>query len=571
MGQDPTTKRKIKTLLYILVFLHSSVVIYAFFIQQVRGDELRLRGKRQGAHRIPLQGRRGSILDRNGKKLAMDLKMNSVCAMPSEVKNPARAASLLNRSIGVSSTRLRSKFASSRDFVWLKRLIDDETAEKVSNLDLEGIELIPEMGRFYPYGTSAAAVIGIKGMDEGIEGAEFALEDWLRGEQGYVILKKDATSRTVPFSVRERVDPHVGSDVYLTLDMRIQFYAESELERAIQEFNAKAGSVIVMDPSNGQILAMAGYPTFDPNEFWKYDQIRYRNRPIWKVFEPGSIMKPVVISMAVDAGVIDPFKDYFHCKPLIKLSGHTIREHDPEGLPAYKSVTEIITHSYNTGAAKIAMKLDEQRLRNYLGKFNFGHRYDTLRLNGQEKGLMPREKRWRDVTIATIGFGQGIGVTALQVANSFCAIANGGILFEPAIVEKVVSPEGKTIHEFKPDPIRRVISAKTSRVMKYMLHQTVEDGTGKNAKVPGYTVAGKTGTAEVPGKNGYEPGKYISSFAGFAPVDDPKLFVLVVVELPWPRYYAGDVAAPAFREIMRKSLWYLDVPPSESEPGSVSY
>lgn len=571
MSHESQSGARSKVLFMFILTFHICVISYAVFVQQVKGDELRNRGVRQGAEKQELNGKRGTIMDITGRKLAMDVRKFSVYAVPGDIENKNDAASKVGAILGISNRDITHKITTKKNFVWIQRFIGEEAAAKIKKLKLHGIGLLPEMGRVYPKGESAAAIVGIKGTDSGMEGIEYSLEDWLKGEPGYVVLKKDATGRTVPFSVKKRVSPRIGSDVYLTIDMTVQYFAEAALEKTILDHNAKAGSVVVLKPKTGEILAMAGYPSFDPNRFRDYNQVEFRNRPIWKVFEPGSVFKPIITSMAIEAGIIDPFKETFYCEPYLVINGRRIGEHDAKGLPANKTVTEIIAKSYNTGAARIALKIGDKRLEEYLGVFNFGRKYDGLLLSGQEKGLLPQDKNWKDIKVATIGYGQGIGTTALQVAVAFSALANGGVIYDPAIVSKIVSSRDKELYKFEPRPVRRVVSKETARVMRYMMHQVVENGTGDKAKVEGYTVAGKTGTAKVPGPNGYQSGKYISSFVGFAPVEDPEVLVMVVVEYPWPNYYAGDVAAPAFSEIMRKTLWHLNVPPSPEGTDSTAY
>lgn len=571
MSHESVSSVRSRALFVFILTFHMCVICYAVFVQQVKGDELRNRGVRQGAEKQEINGKRGAIMDIQGRKLAMDIRTFSIYAVPVDIKDKSASAYKIAPVLGLSSRDTLSKISNKKNFVWIKRFASEEEAQRIRNLKIHGVGMLPEMGRVYPKGESAAAIVGIKGTDSGMEGIEYSLEDWLKGEPGYVVLKKDATGRTVPFSVKKRVSPRIGSDAYLTIDMTIQYFAEAALKQTIVDHNAKAGSVIVMRPKTGEILAMAGYPSYDPNNFRNYDQLQFRNRPIWKVFEPGSVLKPIVASMAIDAGIVDPFKDTFYCEPSMVIDRRRIGEHDSKGLPAHKSVTEIIAKSYNTGSAKIALKLGDDRLAEYLDLYNFGRKYDGLLLGGQEKGLLPQDKHWKDIKVATIGYGQGIGTTALQVAVAFSALANGGVIYDPAIVDSIVSSKGKELFKFEPRPVRRAVSKETARVMRYMMHQVVENGTGDKAKVPGYTVAGKTGTAKVPGPNGYEAGKYISSFVGFAPVEDPELLVMVVVEYPWPNYYAGDVAAPAFSEIMRKSLWHLNVPPSPEDGKSAGY
>ncbi|HOX28716.1 MAG TPA: penicillin-binding protein 2, partial [bacterium] len=345
-----------------------------------------------------------------------------------------------------------------------------------------------------------------------------------------------------------------------------------ERHGTIEKFNAAGGSALVMEPRTGKILAMASQPTFNPNEYTKYvdERVYFRNKPIWYMYEPGSTMKPITVASAVDAGVVEPFEKSIMCEHAIQVNGWTIRDEHGD-LPGLKSPLDIIVNSFNTGAARIAMKMGSQTLQSYFARFNFGRYYD-FPLNGQSRGILPDYKEAREVTIANNGFGHGISVTQLQMAMAIAAIANGGLIMKPTIVEKIVDPITQTpIQEFEPKVVRRAVKEETSRVVRYMMHMVTEQGTGEKAKIPGYRVAGKTGTAQVAGNHGYMAGQYISSFVGFAPAEDPQVLVMVTIEKPRGSYYAAEVAAPAFKEIMKKTLWHLEIPPSPPEKEPLGY
>jgi stage V sporulation protein D (sporulation-specific penicillin-binding protein) len=569
MNRTLSVKKRIKIVLMVLVGLHVCIIARAVYVGEVHGDELRARGKRQSMRIIPLPARRGYIFDRNGVTLAMDVPFPSVFAIPSMISRPADYSKRLSAALGIPPSEI-AKFLKNKkkNFVWLKRTITEYQAAAIKDLNLKGIVIVREAKRMYPNGSTCGVVVGFKGEDAGKEGVELSMNKQLQGRDGFILLEKDPLGRNIPQSISEKKPVKHGKDVYLTIMLPVQRFAEESLEETVPKFNAKGGSAVVIEVKTGRILAMASYPTYDPNKYVDYIKtpIRFRNKTIWYMFEPGSAMKPLVAAAAIDAGAVDPFKEEIYCEPSIIVGGKTIKEDHGAGLPALKSVKDIIAHSYNTGAARIALRLGGPRLFKAFMRYNFGHKFDFA-LAGQATGLVPDYRNVTDLTVANNAFGQGISVTQLQIAMATAAVANGGVLMQPAIVEKIVDQDGKEVYTFEPKPIRRVVSEETSKIMRYIMHMVVEEGTGESAKVEGYQIAGKTGTAQIPGPHGYKTGEYFSSFVGFAPAEDPEILVMVSFEAPRPVYYAAAVAAPAFQEVMKKSLWYLKIPPSpEKEP-----
>ncbi len=575
MSLPPVTRKRIHILLCTLVGLFVVVIVHTVVVQQVSGAELRARRARQGLRRIELQGWRGRILDRTGKRVfAMNEPRISIYITPSVVTAENRDD--YTKKIAAAMRIPRSSISDvlsqkpKNGVIWIKRGADLDTVNRIREINMQGIGFIKETKRVYPKGKLGAGVVGFLGSDRGMEGIEFVCEDYLKGERGYILLEKDARGRNVPFSTMEREEPRIGMDVVLTIDQVIQHHTETALENGVKSADAESGNALVIEVDTGKILAMASYPSYDPNHFSEYSQRSFRNRPISIVNEPGSTMKPIVVASAIDAGVVDPFKDKFRCEKYFTVNGRKIHEHTTKDMPAMKSVTEIVTHSYNTGSARIAMKLGEKRLRRYLDKFNFGKKYD-LELNGEERGLMPRQKHWRDVTVATVGYGYGLSATSLQMAMAYEAIANDGVLMQPGIIERVVDSKNRAVFQFEPHRIRRVLKPETAKIMRYILNKTVEEGTGVNAQISGYNVAGKTGTAKILGSSGYVEA-YRASFIGMAPAENPKVLVMVLIDRPKNQYYASEVAAPVFKEIMEKSLWVMNVPPSaNTKNGVVAY
>ncbi|HOO57031.1 MAG TPA: penicillin-binding protein 2 [bacterium] len=573
MDRAVKAKKRIKILFFFIVFMYVSILARAIYIDQFMGDNLRAKRINQSKRIVTLYARRGYILDRNGSKLALDVPYSSVYAIPSIITKNDEYAEKLSGILGEKKSEIISKLSKKdSNFVWLRRMISEDAGEKTRDLGLKGIGVAREAKRVYPNDSLAAGVVGFKGEDRGIEGVEYVLDNLLRGEDGMVLLEKDLKGRNIPNSIHERKPARNGSDVYLTIDISIQHFAEQELEKTIKKYSARAGSIVVLDPKSGRVYAMATYPTFNPNNFSAYSKApeRYRNRVISSNFEPGSVMKPIVVAAAIDRGIIDPYKAAILCEPTIQIGSWTIGETHADGLPAYKTPMDVITHSYNTGAARIALKMKKELLRNTFEEFHFGSKYD-IQLNGQESGILRSLKEMNNSRVANNGYGHGIAVTQLQMAMASAALINGGLLIQPGVVEKVIDPEGEVIYSFEPKVIKRVISEETSKLMKHFMHMTVEEGTGKDAKIEGYSLGGKTGTARVPARGGGYLREYISSFVGFGPVEDPRLLAMVTIERPKGSYYGSVVAVPAFREVMKKSLWHLDVPANDLPGSEVGY
>ncbi|MFA6451447.1 MAG: penicillin-binding protein 2 [bacterium] len=567
MNRSLQIKNRIKTLLIVLAAMHACIVLRAIYVEQVHGVMLRERQLTQSKRIIPLQARRGYIYDRNGKRLAMDVPYMSVFAVPSIIKNNHKYAVALSGTLHMKVEEIENILNGARKrqpYVWIKRFAPEEAAQKVNELRLNGIVAIREQKRVYPNETTAAPVIGFVGESGGIEGIEMTLDALLRGRNGYVLLEKDHLGRNIPQSIRETKPVYHGNNVYLTLDLTIQHYAEEELENTVKKFNARGGGALVLEPKTGKILAMASYPSYDPNhykEYLKSDPTSFRNRVVWFRFEPGSIMKPLVVSTALDKGLIEPFKETIYCEPVFFVSGKPIKDDHGIGIPGFKNPVYVIAHSSNTGAAKIALMLGGKGIKSMVENFNFNKGF-PLPLNGQQPSMLPDFNNIRDLTIANNGFGYGISVSMLHMAMATAAIANGGLIMKPMIVDKVVKSDGSPFHVAEPRALNRAITEESAKLLRYMMSMVVEEGTGKSAQIPGYTVAGKTGTAKIVRDGRYQNGEYFASFVGYAPVENPRLLVMVTIERPTPVYYAAAVAAPAFKEIMMKSLWRLNVPPS---------
>ena len=531
----------------------------------VRGEELTEMAREQYTRRLTLSAQRGMILDRHGEELAVEVEVESVYADPRRVEDPVRGGRLLAPLLEVPESRLVEKLSSDRHFVWLRRRVGPGVAEKVKELDVAGVDLIEESKRFYPGRTLASHVIGFAGVDSrGLEGIERRFDDLLRGKRDAAIGLSDAAGRVVFADGLFGAEGVVGSNVELTIDRTIQYIAEQELANTVRTFEAKAGHVIVMDPRNGEILAMVNNPSYNPNAIDKSTARSRRNRAVLDVFEPGSTFKVFTLAAALNSGAIRP-DDMIYCeRGRLEMYDAVIHDDHRDG---WLNPTQCLKRSSNICFAKIALETGKRRLYHYLRRMGFGERAH-LKVPYEMPGTLLHYKKWRDFDAATIAFGQGIGVTGIQLATALSAVANGGTLMRPRLVRRVVGSDGKVIRKFGPEPRRRVVSRYAARMVGDMMTAVTEEGgTGTQATLDGYLVAGKTGTAQKStGSAGYEEGKWIASFLGFVPADRPRLVITVVIDEPLINHYGGTVAAPTMRRIADQALRYLGISPRlESE------
>ncbi|MEZ4338881.1 MAG: penicillin-binding transpeptidase domain-containing protein [Sandaracinaceae bacterium] len=549
----------------------------AWELTMVHGPGLRALAEQQQLRDIRLAPKRGTIYDRHGAELAVSVDVESVFANPRlmharGVDFPT-AATQLATVLGIDRDRLLARLRSPyrgelRYFVWIERQVSPTEADAVRSLDIEGIQLTDEARRFYPNRELAAHLLGFANIDGvGIEGLELSLEDRLRGANDPVPAVRDRRGRVV-FSdqlLDERAAQ--GDDVYLTIDKTIQHVAERELALGVQTAEARAGSVVVLDPRNGEILAMASYPTFNPNEPGHFPLANRRNRAVTDRLEPGSTIKPFTVSAALAAGVIrsDQLFDVSGNDPngivgRMHIGDDVIRDTHPRAEPI--TASEVLIYSSNLGAAMIGTELGRARLYRSFRRFGFGEP-TGIPLPGETGGMLRHHTRWYDLDLATISFGQGMSVTTLQLANAMAAIANGGRLMEPHLISRVVDGHGETVEESLPRVQRQVIPARTARLVADMLTAvTGEGGTGPQAAIDGYLVAGKTGTAQKADhrRGGYTEDLFVASFVGFVPAQDPRLVIAVVIDEPIVNHYGGPVAGPVFRRIGEATLRHLGVP-----------
>jgi cell division protein FtsI (penicillin-binding protein 3) len=539
-------------------------------LQIVERGDLARRAERQQERLMKLESKRGNIFDRAGRELAVSLDVESVFGMPNEVENPRSIARELARILRENPADLERRLASDRRFVWISRKVDPANANKVRDLDRSAIGLLVESRRFYPKKSLAGTVLGFTNVDnKGIEGVELWNDKLLRGVDGWVLAEKDARGRTVfPGGHGFQYQlPRPGKDVTLTLDEVIQHIAEKELDKGLAESKARGGVCLVMNPQTGEILALSvrstvrGRAAFNPNEPKQYRPEEWRNRAVTDAFEPGSIFKAFTAAAALEEKVVHPQERIDCSAGSIQVADRVIKDAHRNGVLTF---TDVIADSSNVGTIKVATRLGKARLYQYITAFGFG-RKTGVDLPGEISGLVKDYRLWSGVSLGSISIGQEIGVTPIQMAAAYSAIANGGTLMKPYLVSEVRDPNSSEGVKFAPMTVNRAISEETSKTLRRILQKVVETGTGQKAKPASYTAAGKTGTAQkIDQRTGlYSKEDYVSSFVGFVPAGSPKLVIVVMVDSPVGAVYGGSVAAPIFKSVAESSLTYLQVPPDD--------
>ena len=529
-----------------LVYLQ--IFSYGRFVKQAGHQQQRA---------IPLAAKRGVIYDRSGHELAMSVLVDSAFAVPSEVKDLPTAISLVTRITGDDYNVVLADCRAHKTFCWVARKANDETIERINSLKLQGIHFQKEPKRFYPARDLAAQVLGSVGMeDSGQSGIEHEFEDELRGRAGKMFISVDARKQWFS-DVETQPDP--GENLVLTIDKNIQYIAEKELDQAIHDTQAIAGTVIVENPHTGEILALANRPTFNPNLRKQITPAALTNRAVSYVYEPGSTFKLVTISAALEEKVTNP-DELFDCQMgSIVYNGMRIRDSKPHGI---LPVWGVLAESSDVGSIKIALRLGEDRFYKYIRAYGFGQQ-TGIELPGETRGLTKPPSRWSKVSIAAISMGQEIGISPLQLTGLVSTFANDGVWVAPRIVAGTVQPQGapQTV-AFHPGASHRVISSFTAAEMRSMMQKVVLEGTGRKAILEGYSSAGKTGTAQKvdPATGAYSKTKYVGSFAGFAPVNNPQIVVAVILDSAVGLHQGGQISAPVFRRISQQVLEYLHVP-----------
>ncbi len=528
------------------------------YLQLIKHGEYLARAQRQQQRTIEITPKRGIIYDRNLRALAMSVPVKSAFAVPAEIADESLAARLLSGVLSVPQDVLEARMASSRSFVWISRKLPPEKVEAIEALNLKGIYFQDENQRFYPKRDLAAHVLGFVDPDEkGLAGIEYQLDSQIRSKSEKIVVMADARQRWFDGSEAQR---ERGANVVLTLDEKIQYIAQRELLTAIEKTHALAGSVIVMNPNSGEILAMANWPRFNPNAASEAAAESRMNRAVSALYEPGSTFKLITLAAAFDQDITRP-GEVFDCENgAIYIAGHRIRDHKPFGL---LSVADILAKSSDVGAIKIAVRLGAPKFYEYIRAFGFGTP-TGVDLPGESRGLLHRLENWSAISIGSVSMGQEIGVTPIQLITAVSAIANGGLLIKPHVVQQIkrgerVLPTPTALAGSDP---KRVIRPETAATLRRLMEGVVLHGTGPLARLDGWTVAGKTGTAQKidPATGRYSPTQLIASFTGFAPISNPAVTILVSLDSPVGLHEGGEVAAPVFKRIAEQVLAYLDVP-----------
>jgi cell division protein FtsI (penicillin-binding protein 3) len=552
----------------LLVGLFVLVLFKAYRLHAVQGPRLREMAEQQYLKEIKLPPRRGTILDRNGTPLAVSVDVDSVYANPRMIGSDApRVARDLAGPLELEAWALQRRLSSRRYFTWVKRRITPRQAAAVKALDIRGVYLTKESRRFYPNHELAGTVIGFAGLDaKGLEGVELSFDGWLKGTPARMAGLRDALGRPV-LSEGVKQTPSSGRDVQLTLDKFIQYETEQALRELYPTVRPKTGWVaaVVVEPRTGDIFAMASIPSFDPNRYREAKPSQWRNRCITDSFEPGSTLKVFSFAAALELGVVKP-SEVINCeKGRWRVGRHTI--HDSHAYDKL-DIAGCLKKSSNICAAKIAFRLGKPALVSYMRRYGFARRTE-LKLRGERRGVLRPPERISDVGLANIAFGQGMTATVIQLAQGFTAVANGGVMMQPRVVRKILDENGGTVKVLPPEG-KRVMAPWVARTMLRMLRGVTEEGgTGVDAAMERFIVAGKTGTAQMvdPVTGTYSTDRWFSSFIGAVPASRPRLVIVVAVNEPdGEKHYGGEVAGPVFRRIAEKSLAYLGVKPDRQGP-----
>lgn len=539
---------------FIFLFLIIIAVLRAFYIQVVKQDFFVNLATRQYLRKVNIKGDRGLIFDRRKRDLAINISAHSLYADPYLIKDPYQVAEKLSPILGMKKEIIVKKLTQNRRFVWIKRKLNFLQKQQISSLKIRGLGFIRENRRFYPNDSIAAHILGGVDIDnQGLEGVELFYDRYLRGKDGMISIFQDASSRELVTS-SQIISPSKGCNISLTIDLQIQYWVEKYLKETVEKFNAVAGSVIVMHPYNGEIIALANIPSYDPNNISRYPQDYLRNRAITDIFEPGSVFKIVTMVAALDKGVFTE-DDVFYCENgRYKIPGSILHDYKPFGKLTFK---DVFKKSSNIGVAKIASTLGKDVLYEYIRKLGF-LAPTGVDLPGEEKGMLRDPNSWSKTDLYIVPIGQSVSVTAMQLALAFSIIANGGYVIRPHIV-KEISCNGDILSNDKSFGKRRVLREDIAMRVKDILAEVVKEGTGRLAYLDNVEVCGKTGTAQKvdPSTGRYGRGKYRASFVGFFPKDKPRFLMVVSIDEPKRIYFGGVVAAPLFKKIAEK-IWEYD-------------
>lgn len=544
-----------------LLFGFATVFFRLCYLQVLQAETGARQAERQHQKTIVVQPDRGTIYDQQGHPLAMNIEVSSLVVRPSLVADPKRTARVLAPLLKENPGRLTGLLTRKDPFVWVQRHIPEPVARKIETLSLPGLELVKEPHRYYPKGALVSHIVGFAGIDsQGLEGIEHQYESYLRGEKNLVHYQRDALGRRIAHAQDLGVGSlPTGFHLVLTLDEVVQFIVEEELASAIEKSGAKSGSIVMMDPTTGAILAWALHPTYDPNHYSKFTPDDWRNRALTDPYEPGSTLKIVGAAAALQEKIMTPETLIYGGEGQMSVAGTIV--HDP-AKSSWMTFSEALAQSSNVGAIKVAVELGPQRFYRYLRAFGFGEK-TGIDLPGESPGLLRDPSEWSGRSLSSLAMGQEISVTPIQMVAAMSAIANDGRLMTPHVMAAVLDQHGNAVRASQPDEKRNPISIETAHRMTHILEMVVEKGTGKRAKLGEYRVAGKTGTAQkYDSETGtYSSSKVIVSFLGFAPVGQPRLTMLIMIDEPQVGKWGGEIAAPVFRKVAERVLPYLGVLP----------
>jgi cell division protein FtsI (penicillin-binding protein 3) len=550
--------RRIRLFLVALILAFGGLLLRAVWLQGVRAESLSSLGRTQHREAVTIPAGRGTIYDRSGVELALGERATTVYVNPMQITNPRRAAVAVERTLGLDADRLYPILADrSRGFVYVARQADPAQAAALQRLKLPGFGFYAEERRSYPQRSVAAQVLGYVGIDgDGLAGLELEFDRALAGKPGHETVVKDPSGRVIDVQNERPEVP--GKDLHLTLDHSIQANAEEVLRSTVRKWGAKSASALVLDPRTGSIIAMAVQPGYDANRYPTAPRDLQRNRTVTDTYEPGSTFKLVTVAGALSEKIVSP-STRFTLPYQLHVADRVIHDAEERGTINY-SVAQILAHSSNIGAITLAQMLGRTRISSWISRFGFG-RTTGVDFPGESPGIVLPTDKWSGSTIGNVPIGQGIAVTPVQMAAAFAAVANGGVWSRPHIVDHVEGGGRPSLHR------RRLVSTQIAGQLMTMMKDVVAEGTGQYAAIPGYQVAGKTGTAQKPdSRGGYAKGRYVASFVGIVPASRPRLVVLVTVDEPQGAIWGGVVAAPAFQQIARFDLQYLEVPPDTFAP-----
>ena len=566
MNYESIYKRQ-KVFLVVVIIMFLAIIFKIFFIEYIDYKKINKLASDLWNRELPISADRGLILDRNGKILAGNITTTSLVVVPKQITNKEYASKEISKILNVPYEEIYRHLSKNTSIERIHpegRGLSYEVADKINNLHIDGVYLLKESKRYYPHKNVLSHVLGYVGIDnQGLSGIEYTYDKYLKGTSGSIKYLSDGKGKKLNLS-ESYDEPYSGMNVLLTIDLDLQLAIENELDIATYKYNPDNSLILALDPNNGEVLAMASRPSFDSNNYKNYSiETINRNWPIWKTYEPGSTFKIITYAAAIEENIVNIFEDTFYDSGKIKVEGGTLHcwKHEGHGLETY---LEVIQNSCNPGFVTLGLKLGKEKLMKYIKEFGFGKK-TGIDLNGEGKGILFKEENMKELELATTAFGQGISVTPIQQVKAVSAAINGGNLYTPYIVKGIEdSYQHELVYENKKHLEKKVISEKTSNLVRYALETVVANGTGHNAYLENYKVGGKTGTAQKVNNGVYMSGNYILSFIGFIPADNPKLVLYVAIDNPKNvTQYGGTVAAPIAKEIFKSAVDILNINPSK--------